>query len=260
MIYITGDTHADFRRFNTRNFPEQKQLTKDDYVIVCGDFGLWDGSKREIHDIDWLDGKPYTTLFVSGNHSNYDMLDAMPVAEWHGGEVNYIRPSVIHLRRGQIYDIGGKRIFTFGGASSHDIEDGILDRSDIDFREKKKRLDDNNRYQYRINHETWWAQELPTQAEMDAGLANLAAVGNKVDYIITHCAPDSLFAQLIDRKPVVDYLTTYLKKIHETVDYERWYCGHYHINRILDGGDNGDVIVVYDHILETDAIIEEVLE
>ena len=40
MIFITGDTHAEFeRRFKTENFPEQKEMTKDDYVIICGDFG-----------------------------------------------------------------------------------------------------------------------------------------------------------------------------------------------------------------------------
>lgn len=40
MIYLTGDTHAEFKhRFNTDNFPEQKEMTKDDYVIICGDFG-----------------------------------------------------------------------------------------------------------------------------------------------------------------------------------------------------------------------------
>ena len=45
MIYITGDTHGDFRRFDGVCFPEQKQMTKDDYVIVCGDFGgIWDGT------------------------------------------------------------------------------------------------------------------------------------------------------------------------------------------------------------------------
>ena len=33
MIYITGDCHSNFERFNTWNFPEQKEMTKDDYVI-----------------------------------------------------------------------------------------------------------------------------------------------------------------------------------------------------------------------------------
>ena len=60
MIYITGDCHSNFERFNTRNFPEQKEMTKDDYVIICGDFGgVWnkDGeSKMETSALDWLDG------------------------------------------------------------------------------------------------------------------------------------------------------------------------------------------------------------
>ena len=44
MIYVTGDTHGDFERFREDIFPEQKTKTKDDYVIICGDFGgVWDG-------------------------------------------------------------------------------------------------------------------------------------------------------------------------------------------------------------------------
>ena len=35
MIYITGDTHGDFLRFNTSAFPEQRQMTRDDSVIIC---------------------------------------------------------------------------------------------------------------------------------------------------------------------------------------------------------------------------------
>ena len=43
MIYITGDCHRNFERFNTRNYPEQKEMSKEDYVIICGDFGgIWD--------------------------------------------------------------------------------------------------------------------------------------------------------------------------------------------------------------------------
>jgi hypothetical protein len=37
MIYITGDTRADFTRYNTENFPQQKQMAKDDYVNQCGE-------------------------------------------------------------------------------------------------------------------------------------------------------------------------------------------------------------------------------
>ena len=42
MIYITGDCHGSFERFNVSIFPEQNKMTKDDYVIICGDFcGVW---------------------------------------------------------------------------------------------------------------------------------------------------------------------------------------------------------------------------
>ena len=39
MIYITGDCHGNFERFNASIFPEQNEMPKDDYVIICGDFG-----------------------------------------------------------------------------------------------------------------------------------------------------------------------------------------------------------------------------
>ena len=79
MLFLTGDTHGDFTRFRTDIFPEQKQMTKEDYVIVLGAFGgVWDGSKEEQYWLDWLEDKPFTTLFVSGNHENYDLLAAYP--------------------------------------------------------------------------------------------------------------------------------------------------------------------------------------
>lgn len=47
-IFITGDTHGDFSRFEKSRFPEQDALTKDDVVIICGDFGGgWDGGPGE---------------------------------------------------------------------------------------------------------------------------------------------------------------------------------------------------------------------
>ena len=41
-IWITGDCHSDFHRFSIDVFPEQKEMTKEDVVIICGDFGgVW---------------------------------------------------------------------------------------------------------------------------------------------------------------------------------------------------------------------------
>ena len=186
-VWITGDTHGDWiNRLNIDSFPEQKEMTKDDYVIICGDFGIWDNSKREKYNLNWLDDKPFTTLFVSGNHENYDILDNLEMSEWHGGLVNFVRKSVIHLMRGQVFNIEDKTFFTFGGASSHDISDGILEPDDPDFKEKIRQLDKNPYSLYRINHISWWQRELPSEYEMKTGLDNLKKQNNKVDYIITH--------------------------------------------------------------------------
>ena len=234
MIYVMGDCHQNFRKFNTKIFPEQKEMTKEDYVIICGDFGgVWNKeveNKEEKHLLDWLEEKPFTTLFVDGNHENFDRLYSYPVELWHGGKVHKIRPSVIHLMRGQIYEIDGKSFFTFGGASSHDIESGILDPEDPDFKEKKKWLD-REWHSYRVNHITWWAQELPSEEEMQEGRANLAAHDNQVDFIVTHCCATSTQMLIDEQKLKPDIETDYLEEIKRTIQFKKWFFGHYHDNR-----------------------------
>ena len=37
-IYITGDTHGDFQRFGSKYFPQQKEMSREDYVVVAGDY------------------------------------------------------------------------------------------------------------------------------------------------------------------------------------------------------------------------------
>ncbi len=139
MIYITGACHQDFRRFSTRIFPEQKEMTKEDYVIICGDFGgVWSKgkeSREEKHLMDWLEGKSFTTLFVDGNHENFDRLYGYPVEEWHGGRVHKIRPSVIHMMRGQVFEIDGRRIFTFGAMT---LTGAFWSRRILTFRSRRK--------------------------------------------------------------------------------------------------------------------------
>lgn len=87
-LYITGDTHGDFRRFLPERFPEQEHLTKEDMVLICGDFGgVWYGDHQDDEELDFLEARPFTTLFVTGNHENYDALNAYPLERWHGGTV-----------------------------------------------------------------------------------------------------------------------------------------------------------------------------
>lgn len=231
-ICITGDMHGDFKRFSKKGLLKLPFiLTKNDYIIVCGDLGLlWEYSKTLEYNLNWLGSLPFKILWVQGNHENYNMINDFSLEDWHGGKVRHIvKDKIILLERGQVFTIENKTFFTFGGAESHDIKDGILDKADPDFKQKKKIAKKNGGY-FRILNETWWKQELPNQEELDRGLDNLRKVNFKVDYIITHCA--STQAQDIievsqDRKED-NILTQYFNLIEKEVDFTEWYFGHYH--------------------------------
>ena len=45
---------------------------------------------------------------------------------------------------------------------------------------------------FRINHKSWWKEELPSEEEMEEGIKNLKSHDQKVDYIVTHCPYTSL--------------------------------------------------------------------
>ena len=253
MIYITGDTHSDFSRFTEENFLIQSEMTKDDYIIICGDFGgVWtfeEESIREKELLDWLDNKNFTTLFVDGNHENYTRLYNYPIEEWKGGKVHKIRDSVLHLMRGEIFDIDNKKIFAFGGAKSHDIQDGILN---LDEEEKIYEYRKRGAY-FRIRDFSWWDLELPTNQEMENGIKNLEKVNYKVDYIISHCCPTSIQA-LINPIYKRDILTDYLQQISEKCTFKKWYFGHYHDYKQV----NSQFTLLYENIvpLEYESIFE----
>ena len=209
-VWVAGDTHADYdwHKLNTREFPEQKSLSRSDYVVILGDWGgVWDAGAQDKYIQDWYESKNFTTLWVDGNHENFDKLAQYPVTEWNGGKVQFIRENVIHLMRGQIYTIEGKKFFVMGGARSVD-----KDR--------------------RTEGISWWSQEIPSDEELYEGLDNLNKVDNKVDFILTHSAPTTvvqvgLGGYWMER----DKVTQYLQVIAETVKYEGWYFGHYHIDK-----------------------------
>ena len=229
MIYITGDIHGNPSRLSTDIFPEQKDMTKEDFLIILGDFGLvWDyrgENKNEKYWLDWLETKSFTTLFLDGNHENFNRLNTYKIEKFCGGNASFIRPSVIHLKRGQVFNLQGKKFFTFGGAKSHDISDGILEPGD----KRIKEWDKDYNKMFRVNGVSWWKEEMPSQKEMDEGIRNLQRENNKVDYIITHCPPTSVLKQMKSNYSS-DYLTDYLQKIKETVEYKDWLFGHMHVN------------------------------
>lgn len=233
-IFITGDTHGDFFRLGKRGFRELNGLTKEDYVIICGDFGgVWCDSKEERATLDWLDGRPFTTLFISGNHENYDLLARYPLMEWNGGLVQAIRPSILHLTRGQVFTLAGKTFFTMGGASSHDVSDGILDPKDPLLRRKVRQLNARGAL-FRIDHLSWWKEELPSEEEYQTARDSLDRAGWEVDYIITHCCPSSVQDVFSGGLFQRDKLTDFLEEVRQRCRFQTWFFGHYHADMDID--------------------------
>lgn len=212
MIFVTGDVHAhhDTAKLNTTNWPEQKNLTRNDYLIICGDMGIvWDGSKTDKFWQKWFEDKPFTTLFVDGNHENHPVLAQYPVEDWKGGKVHKVQPHVLHLMRGQVFDIDGTTLFTMGGASSHDKA-------------------------YRVEGISWWPEELPSKDEYAEAESNLEAHDWQVDLVVSHCTANAVQEQLAYWYEH-DELTNFFEiVVREKLDYRHWYFGHYHQDKDVD--------------------------
>ena len=80
MVHVTGDTHGEISRFSEAFLQGESEWTKDDYIIVCGDFGfIFYDDEEEEKMLDLLEKKPYNILFIDGNHENFNALEGL----WH---------------------------------------------------------------------------------------------------------------------------------------------------------------------------------
>ena len=110
--------------------------------------------------------------------------------------------------RGQVFEIERKKIFTFGGAYS-------IDKA------------------MRTEGYSWWPDEMPTDAEMKEANQNLERVNHKVDYIITHAAPEDTMNLFYPDHEKEKVLNNFLEWVRESTEYKHWYFGHLHLDEDL---------------------------
>ena len=212
-VFLTGDTHGEIDGAKLDSFAAVgANLDRDDVLIILGDFGLvWSNppSPSEVARLDWLERQSWTTCFIDGNHENFDLLDAMPVAERFGGPVHVVRPHVLHLLRGHTYQIGGHSFFVVGGAHSIDA-------------------------QWRTPHRSWWPQEVPDEAARERIAAAARSLGS-VDYVLTHCPPTGCYEWYRSRwagfwGPSDEYTDWLEEHVEGAFAYKRWFYGHLHMD------------------------------
>ena len=235
-VFVCGDIHADYdiKKLSSKNWKEQKTLTKDDFLICLGDFGLpwscgmkddvtehkvWDDiimSSNDKYWLDWLAAKNYTTLVVLGNHEgSYNILKYIPSTYYepingYVKELKLEKGVIRFLLRDSEYKINDKRFLVIGGALSIDKE-------------------------HRTPEISWWEEELLTKCEED-NILDIIERGNKFDYVLTHTCPKRLIPDLVYgfSDKIYDPVSNFLDFIENRVEFKEWHFGHFHVDVVRD--------------------------
>ena len=217
MTIITGDTHGDFK--HVESLCIFAGTTKKDLLIILGDAGVnYYGNKKERNFKNLLSKLPITILCIHGNHERRpESLGTYKEVSWHDGVVYAEQdfPNLLFAKDGEIYDINGKKCLVIGGAYSVDKE-------------------------YRLERNLgWWADEQPSEEIKRRVEKRLDAENWRVDAVFTHTAPlkyepREMFLDFIDDSKVDKKTEIWLDTIEDRLDYNQWYCGHYHTNKTID--------------------------
>lgn len=218
MVLYTGDTHGQtFRVVSTiRRF----KLGSSDVIVILGDVGMnyygnnqgdWDRKRK-------LNREGVQILCIHGNHERRPAtIDTYKIKEWHGGKV-YVEdafPNLLFAIDGEVYDLDGCKAIAIGGAYSVD------------------------KY-YRLSRGLhWFPDEQPDEATKARVEAKLEELGWKVDIVLSHTCPSRFvpveaFLPGLDQSTVDHSTEEWLDTIAERLDYKRWFCGHWHIDKAVD--------------------------
>lgn len=227
-LFVVGDTHGDIdiRKLTTSKFPIQNELTKEDIVIVMGDWGgIWYGTRKDEYMLKWWNNKPWTTFVVLGNHECYEAINKLPLSEAFGAPVRKVKDSIYIAESGYIYNLCGYNCLVVNGADSHDK-------------------------QWRKENFNWWPEEQITQNQINTALVNLAKCGDTIDFLLTHTGGTEVVKQLGFTPTTSDYLLDQVINVAE-IKY-RHFCGHYHVDREFQEGSRhtNAVRVLYNDVVE----------
>ena len=216
MIYITGDTHGNFQRI--KEFCQEQQTTTNDYLIILGDAGINYFGDQDNKLKEELTKIPITFLCVYGNHEErpeniktYQEINLFAGIMYQ--EKNY--PNLLFFKDSEIYTILNKKVLVIGGAFSVN-KDLMIERG------------------YK-----WFKDEQPSELIKKQTLNNLKENNYQVDYILSHTCPYKylpyeMFYIGVNQDKVDQSTEKFLDLIEELTDYHKWYCGHFHTDKVVD--------------------------
>lgn len=159
---VFGDWHGNLG-FAATALAAAHELNIDGPYLHVGDFGFWGIGHEESSDPNYLPGlevllaaQGRTLLFVDGNHEEHSRLNALPK---DADGLRRISEHMYHIPRGEVLQIGDKKVLGLGGAYS-------IDRK------------------FRIKDYSWFEDEVISEADVQRALSQ-----GPVDLMISHEAP-----------------------------------------------------------------------
>ena len=217
MIYITGDKHGNYS--DIFYFCNKYKTSINDIMIILGDAGInYYLDNRDYILKEKLKELPITLFCIHGNHEERPYnISTYKTKIFKNGIVYYEEkyPNILFAKDAQIYDFNNNKTLVIGGAYSID---------------KNFRL---------IMGYNWYKSEQPNN-EIKSEVKKVLKDNNyKIDIILSHTCPYKympyeVFMSGIDQSKVDNTTEEFLDKIESTVNYKRWYCGHFHTDKIID--------------------------
>lgn len=210
--FITGDKHGDIEDL----VYAARVLDYEDTLIVLGDFGfIWQLDAAAVtYQLKTIAEKcPCQIAFLDGNHENFKQIARLEdTIDWNGGKAGLLPYGIIHLMRGEVYDLNNEKVAVIGGADSVD---------------KWARTEDVS----------WWAEETVTAADAEKLIKNTEGLENVI--ILSHDAPAQWIGRLkhmngINSMQFLSESQRNLQTVCDKVSFKKWCFGHWHIDRELD--------------------------
>lgn len=260
MVYITGDIHGNPNELI--QFCRAHKLIEEDVIVILGDVGFNYYLNSKDNKVKYRVAQLNPTFFcIQGNHEERPQnINTYKTKEYRGAPVWYEEeyPNIVFAKDGEVYDFDGKKCMVIGGAYSVDkywrlygyfinnfldipidIIDSLIDIiNGVNIPTENRIKLDNFINTIDVNF-GWFKDEQPSDNIKRFVESQLMKYNYKIDCIFSHTCPSKyipveMFLSGINQDTVDNSTEEWLDIIDNKIEYNKWYCGHWHTDKKID--------------------------